>query len=82
LRATELFLSTAHVKVTHIPYRGVPEAQQAVMSGQVAAFFDMPITALPQINTPRPIIDKLNKAVVTPLQSPVRRVSARFRLPK
>jgi tripartite-type tricarboxylate transporter receptor subunit TctC len=111
--ATELFLSTAHVKMTHIPYRGVPEAQQAVISGQVAAFFDTPITALPQIkagtvralgitsskrlenapeiptigesvpgyevtgwngllapaNTPRPIIDKLNKAVVTSLQS-------------
>jgi tripartite-type tricarboxylate transporter receptor subunit TctC len=113
--ATELFLSMAHVKMTHIPFRSVPEAQQAVMSGEVAAFFDTPITALPQIkagtvralgvtsnqrlanapeiptigeaglpgyevtgwngllapaNTPRPIIDKLNKAVVTALQSP------------
>jgi tripartite-type tricarboxylate transporter receptor subunit TctC len=113
--ATELFLATAGVKMTHIPYRSVPEAQQAVMSGGVAAFFDTPITALPQIragtiralgistskrlaiapdiptiaeaglpgyevtgwngllapaNTPRPIVDKLNKAVVTALQSP------------
>jgi tripartite-type tricarboxylate transporter receptor subunit TctC len=113
--ATELFLSMADVKMTHIPYRSVPEAQQAVMSGSVAAFFDTPITALPQIragtvralgistskrlavapdlptiaeaglpgyevmgwngllapaNTPRPIIDRLNKAVVTALQSP------------
>jgi tripartite-type tricarboxylate transporter receptor subunit TctC len=111
----ELFLSTAHVKMTHVPYRSVPEAQQALLSGQVAAFFDTPITALPQIKagtvralgitsskrlanapeiptiaeaglpgyevtgwngllapagTPRPIIDKLNKAVVTSLQSP------------
>jgi tripartite-type tricarboxylate transporter receptor subunit TctC len=85
------------------------------MSGGVAAFFDTPITALPQIkagtvralgistsrrlaiapdlptiaeaglpgyevtgwngllapaNTPRPIVDRLNKAVVTALQSP------------
>jgi len=47
--ATELFLSTAGVKMTHIPYRGVPQAQQAVMTGEVAAFFDTPITALPQI---------------------------------
>jgi len=112
--ATELFLATAGVKMTHIPYRSVPEAQQAVMSGAVAAFFDTPITALPQVkagtvralgistskrlaiapdlptiaeaglpgyevmgwngllapaNTPRPIVDKLNKAVVTALQS-------------
>lgn len=110
----ELFLSTAHLKMTHVPYRSVPEAQQALLSGQVAAFFDTPITALPQIkagtvralgitsskrlanapeiptiaetlpgyevtgwngllapaNTPKPIIDKLNKAVVTSLNSP------------
>ena len=113
--ATELFLATAGVKMTHIPYRSVPEAQQAVMSGAVAAFFDTPITAFPQVkagtvralgistskrlaiapelptiaeaglpgyevtgwngllapaNTPRPIVDKLNKAVVTALQKP------------
>jgi tripartite-type tricarboxylate transporter receptor subunit TctC len=110
----ELFLATAHLKITHVPYRSVPEAQQALLSGQVAAFFDTPITALPQIkagtvgalgitsskrlanapdlptiaeslpgyevtgwngllapaNTPRPIIDKLNKAVLTSLNSP------------
>jgi tripartite-type tricarboxylate transporter receptor subunit TctC len=113
--STELFMSMAQVKMTHIPYRSVPEAQQAVMSGAVAAFFDTPITALPQIKagtvralaitsskrlanapeiptiaeaglpgyevtgwngllapagTPRPIIDRLNKAVVSSLQTP------------
>jgi tripartite-type tricarboxylate transporter receptor subunit TctC len=113
--ATELFLTTADVKMTHIPYRGVPQAQQAVMTGEVAAFFDTPVTALPQIragtvralgistakriavaqdiptiaeaglagyevvgwngilapaNTPRPIIDKLNKAIVASLKAP------------
>src|SRR5471030_213872 len=47
--ATELFLATAGVKMAHIPYRSVPQAQQAVMTGEVAAFFDTPITALPQI---------------------------------
>jgi tripartite-type tricarboxylate transporter receptor subunit TctC len=47
--ATELFMSSAGIKMTHIPYRSVPEAQQAVMTGQVAAFFDTPVTALPQI---------------------------------
>src|SRR6266513_3411772 len=47
--ASELFLSLAGVRMTHIPYRSVPQAQQAVMTGEVAAFFDTPITALPQI---------------------------------
>jgi tripartite-type tricarboxylate transporter receptor subunit TctC len=47
--ATELFLNTADIKMTHIPYRGVPQAQAAVMTGEVALFFDTPITALPQI---------------------------------
>ncbi|MEA2917773.1 MAG: hypothetical protein QOJ15_9854 [Bradyrhizobium sp.] len=47
--ATELFLATAGVKMTHIPYRSVPQAQQAVMTGEVAAFFDTPVTALPQV---------------------------------
>ena len=113
--ATELFMSSAGIKMTHIPYRSVPEAQQAVMTGQVAAFFDTPVTALPQIragtvralgistgqrlevaqdiptiaeaglpdyevvgwngvlapaNTPRPIVDKLNKAIVAALKTP------------
>jgi tripartite-type tricarboxylate transporter receptor subunit TctC len=113
--ATELFLSSAGIKMTHIAYRSVPEAQQAVMTGQVAAFFDTPFTALPQIragtvralgistekrlavapdlptiaeagvpgyevvgwngvlapaNTPRPIIDKLNKAILEALKTP------------
>ncbi len=47
--ATELFLNVAGVGMTHIPYRSVPQAQQAVMTGEVAVFFDTPITALPQI---------------------------------
>jgi len=113
--ATELFLTTTGVRMTHIPYRSVPQAQQAVMTGEVAAFFDTPITALPQIragtvralgistskrlavapeiptlaeagvtdyevtgwngvlapaNTPRPIVDKLNKAIVEALKTP------------
>jgi tripartite-type tricarboxylate transporter receptor subunit TctC len=113
--ATEMFLSTAGVKMTHVPYRSVPQAQQAVMTGEVALFFDTPITALPQVkagtvralgistakrlavapeiptiaeaglegyevtgwngvlapaNTPRPIIDKLNKTIVEALKTP------------
>src|SRR5580658_1308704 len=33
--ATELFLAMAGIKMTHIPYRSVPEAQKAVMTGDV-----------------------------------------------
>ena len=47
--ATELFLAMAGVKMIHIPYRGVPQAQQAVITGEMAVFFDTPITALPQV---------------------------------
>jgi tripartite-type tricarboxylate transporter receptor subunit TctC len=113
--ATELFLATAGVKMTHIPYRSVPQAQQAVMTGEVAAFFDTPVTALPQVragtvralgistsnriavapdiptiaeaglpgyevvgwngvlapaNTPRPVVDKLNTAILKALKTP------------
>jgi len=113
--STELFMAVAGIKMTHIPYRGVPQAQQAVMTGEVAAFFDTPVTALPQIragsvralgistgkrlavapdlptiaeagkydyevigwngilapaNTPRPIIDKLNRAIQEALKTP------------
>src|ERR1700716_2556592 len=113
--ATELFLSSAGIKMTHIPYRGVPQAPQAVMTAEVAVFFDTPVTALPQVragtvkalgistskrltvaqdiptiaeagvpgyevvgwngvlapaNTPRPIIDKLNTAILAALKTP------------
>jgi tripartite-type tricarboxylate transporter receptor subunit TctC len=112
--ATELFLISAGIKMTHIPYRGVPQAQQAVMTGEVAVFFDTPVTALPQVraetvralgistskriavaqdiptigeavpgyevvgwngilapaNTPRPIVDKLNTAILAALKTP------------
>jgi tripartite-type tricarboxylate transporter receptor subunit TctC len=113
--STELFMSVAGIKMTHIPYRSVPQAQQAAMTGEVAAFFDTPVTALPQIragtiralgistskrldvapeiptiaeagnydyevigwngilapaNTPRPIIEKLNKGIAEALKTP------------
>lgn len=48
--SAELFQTTAGIKMTHVPYRGVPQALQAVIAGEVAAFFDTPITALPQIS--------------------------------
>ena len=46
----ELFRSKAAIEITHVPYRSAPAAQQAVMSGEVAMFFDTPITAVPLVN--------------------------------
>lgn len=46
----ELFRSKAGIEITHVPYRSAPAAQQAVMSGEVAMFFDTPITSVPLVN--------------------------------
>ncbi len=43
----ELFRSMAGIEVTHIPFRSAPEAQTAVLKGEVAFFMDTPITAIP-----------------------------------
>lgn len=43
----ELFRAMAGIDLTHIPFRSAPEAQAAVLKGEVAFFMDTPITALP-----------------------------------
>jgi tripartite-type tricarboxylate transporter receptor subunit TctC len=43
----ELFRSMAGIELTHIPFRSAPDAQAAVLKGEVAFFMDTPITALP-----------------------------------
>jgi tripartite-type tricarboxylate transporter receptor subunit TctC len=45
----ELFRSKTGIELTHVPYRSSPDAQRAVMAGEVQMFFDTPITAVPQI---------------------------------
>lgn len=45
----ELFRSMAGIELTHVPYRGAPEAHTALLRGDVSMFFDTPITAIPQI---------------------------------
>jgi tripartite-type tricarboxylate transporter receptor subunit TctC len=47
--SAEMFRISAGIPLTHIPYRGVPQAQTALISGEVSMFFDTPITALPQV---------------------------------
>lgn len=45
----ELFRSLAGVDITHVPYKGAPQAMMAVLSGEVSMFFDTPITILPHL---------------------------------
>ncbi|HEY4253642.1 MAG TPA: tripartite tricarboxylate transporter substrate binding protein [Roseomonas sp.] len=45
--AAEMFCSLAGVRLTQVPYRSAPEAHAAVIKGDVAMFFDPPITTLP-----------------------------------
>ena len=49
--AAELFRSLAGIEMTHIPFRSAPEAHTAVMKGDVAMFFDPPVTTLPLLQT-------------------------------
>ena len=45
----ELFRSLAGINITHVPYKGAPQAMMAVLSGEVSMFFDTPITMLPHL---------------------------------
>lgn len=47
--AGELFGESAHVKLTHIPYKGMAPALTDMFSGQVAMAFDSVQTMMPQV---------------------------------
>jgi tripartite-type tricarboxylate transporter receptor subunit TctC len=47
--ANALFGVMAGIELTHITYRGLPQAEAAILSGEVSMFFDAAITALPQV---------------------------------
>jgi tripartite-type tricarboxylate transporter receptor subunit TctC len=49
--AGELFNARAGVEIIHIPYKGGAQALQDVLSGRVAAYFSVPSTAEPHIET-------------------------------
>ena len=49
----ELFRSLAGVDMTHVPYKSVPQVSAALLAGEIAVFFDTPITALPQVKAGR-----------------------------
>ena len=49
--AGELFNARAGVEIVHIPYKGGAQALQDLLSGRVAAYFSVPSTAEPHIQT-------------------------------
>ena len=49
----ELFKSLGRVSITHVPYKGAPQANSALLSGEVSMFFDTPPSSLPLIKAGR-----------------------------
>ncbi|OGA39060.1 MAG: hypothetical protein A3G24_19225 [Betaproteobacteria bacterium RIFCSPLOWO2_12_FULL_62_13] len=51
--ATEMFMSRAGVKMTHVPYKGAGPAMTALIAGEVDVLFDSMLTTLPQARAGR-----------------------------
>jgi len=49
----ELFKSLGRVNITHVPYKGAPRVNSALLSGEVSMFFDTPPSSLPLIKAGR-----------------------------
>ena len=47
--SAELFRMTTGIEVVHVPFRGTPAAQAALIAGEVQAYFDAVGAAIPQI---------------------------------
>ncbi len=60
--AGELFKSSAGISVTHIPYKGGPQAATAMLTGEATFMFNTPSSALPHIKA-----GKLRALAVTTL---------------
>jgi len=42
----ELFRSLANINITHVPYKGAPQVNTALLSGEVSIFFDTPPSSM------------------------------------
>src|SRR4029077_11340885 len=49
----ELFKESAGIDIVHVPYPGSPQVNPAILSGQVAAGFVVPATAMPLVESGR-----------------------------
>jgi tripartite-type tricarboxylate transporter receptor subunit TctC len=49
----ELFKESAGIDLVHVPYPGSPQVNTAILSGQVAAGFVVPATAMPLVESGR-----------------------------
>lgn len=49
--AGELFANMAGIQVTHVAYRGGPQATTAVLAGEADFYFDTPSAALPHVRS-------------------------------
>ncbi len=47
--ASELLASLAHLKLTHVPYKGLPQAETDLMAGELDFMFDNILPAMPLI---------------------------------
>lgn len=65
--ATELLLSTAGIRMTHVPYKGPAPAMQDVMGGHIECGFLAGPTVLPQIQAGRLVALAVSGAERSPL---------------
>ena len=47
--SSELFASMAGLRMVHVAYKGAPQVMTALIGGEIQIYFNVPITALPQI---------------------------------
>jgi tripartite-type tricarboxylate transporter receptor subunit TctC len=47
--SAELFASLTGIRIVHVAYKGAPQVMTALIAGEVQIYFNVPITALPQI---------------------------------
>ena len=67
--AMEMFMMATGAKLTHVPYKGTPQAVTDVISGQVSMMFANSLSVLPQIKSGRLraiAISSAKRSVATP----------------